>query len=112
MIPSTSVSMRSWDSSVSPLSRSRRSREARASPGRLTTSSTMAWLTRIRETSGSGVPLTSFSNVPWPQETKPSGGFLRWTRLSFFGSSPALRTSRAFSISCSGASTTTCPIVS
>ncbi len=76
------------------------------------TSSTMAWLTRMRETSASGVPVESLVNVPSPHDTKPSGAFLRWILRCFLTSSPALRTSRAFSMSCSGASTMTWPTVS
>ena len=45
---------------------------------------------------GLSVPAaTSFSNVALPQETKPSGGFLRCTRLSFAGSPPAFASRRA-----------------
>src|ERR1700684_4218218 len=42
----------------------------------------------------------------------PSGGFLRTTLRRFFGSSPALASSRSFSTTCSGARTTTPPVVS
>ena len=41
----------------------------------------------------------------------PCGGFLRTTLRRFFGSSPALASGFAFSITCSGACTTTVPIV-
>ena len=42
----------------------------------------------------------------------PSGGFLRTTLRRFFGSSPALASRRSFSTTCSGACTTTRPVVS
>ena len=77
--------------------------------GRAITLSSIAWLTRIRETSGSGSAATSRSKVSSVQVTWPSGAFLRCTRLSFFGSSPAFSTSRAFSTTWSGACTTTVP---
>ncbi len=67
----------------------------------------IAWLTRIFDTSASGVALRRRSNVSSVQLVTPSGGFLRWIRLIFFGSSPAFATRRAFSIVCSGACTTT-----
>ena len=67
----------------------------------------MAWSTRIRDTSGSGVASRSRANVSSVQLTTPSAGFLRWIRRSFFGSSPAFATARALSIACSGACTTT-----
>ncbi len=62
--------------------------------------------------SGSGWASTSRSNDAALQFTNPAGAFLRTTFLSFFGSSPALRTATSFSISWSGASTTTVPAVS
>ena len=46
------------------------------------------------------------------QDTKPSGGFLRWTLRSFLGSSPALASALWFSTTWSGAWTTTAPDVS
>ena len=64
------------------------------------------------EVSGSGSAETSFSNDFSPHDTKPCGAFFLTMRLRFFSSSPALRTAAAFSISCSGASTTTVPAVS
>ena len=67
----------------------------------------IAWLTRILETSVSGVALRRRSNVSSVQPTTPSAGLERWSLRSFFGSSPALATARAFSIACSGACTTT-----
>ena len=54
-----------------------------------------------------GVPWMRFSNVCSDQPTKPSGACLRLSFFRFFGSSPALATAMAFSISCSGAWTTT-----
>ena len=71
------------------------------------TLSTMACVTRIRDTSGSGGAATRRSKVSSDQATKPSGGFLRCTLRSFLGSSPALARFRAFSMVCSGAWTTT-----
>ena len=62
--------------------------------------------------SGSGSACTSRSKVGSPQDTKPSGAFFFTIRLSFFSSSPALRRSRSFSTSWSGACTTTVPAVS
>ena len=76
------------------------------------TLSNIAWVTRIRETSGSGSAATSRSKASSVHVTWPSGAFLRCTRFSFFGSSPAFFTSRAFSTMCSGACTTTVPAVS
>ena len=76
------------------------------------TFSSMAWLTVKLEVSGSGSAATSRSKVGWPQETKPSGGFLRTTLRRFFGSSPALASAFSFSTTCSGACTTTRPLVS
>jgi hypothetical protein len=65
------------------------------------------WLTRILETSASGVAPRSRSNVSSVQPTTPSAGLERWSLRSFFGSSPALAAARALSIACSGACTTT-----
>ncbi len=83
-----------------------------ASPGRLITFSSIAWLTANRDFSGSGSAATSRSKVGWPQDTKPSGGFLRTTLRRFFGSSPAFFSAASFSTTCSGAWTTTVPTVS
>ena len=51
-----------------------------------------------------------------PQDTKPSGGFFLTTWRSFFWSSPnfavALAIALTFSMTCSGACTTTVPAVS
>ena len=63
-------------------------------------------------TSGSGSASTSRSKVDSLQFTNPCGAFLRTTFFSFFGSSPALAIEAAFSISWSGAITTTVPAVS
>ena len=76
------------------------------------TFSTMAWVTLKLDVSGSGSAATSRSNVGFPQDTKPSGGFLRTTLRRAFGSSPALARARSFSTTCSGAWTTTRPEVS
>ena len=62
--------------------------------------------------SGSGSAMTSRSYEASPHVICPAGAFLRTMRLSFLASSPALRTETSFSISCSGASTTTVPAVS
>ena len=67
----------------------------------------IAWLTRMRDTQRLGAALRSRSNVSSVQLTAPSGALTFCTRLSFFGSSPALASRRAFSIVCSGACTTT-----
>ena len=85
---------------------------AKASPGRPMTFSSMAWLTAKLDFSGSGSAATSRSNVGRPYPTVPSGGFLRTTLRRFFGSSPALARARSLSITCSGACTTTRPVVS
>ena len=58
------------------------------------TLSTMACVTRIRDTSGSGGAATRRSKLSSDQVTKPSGGFLRCTLRSFLGSSPALAVPR------------------
>ncbi len=83
-----------------------------ASPLLLRTLRIIAWLTENVEVSCSGSAATSRSNVLSLHDTKPSGGFVRTTRLSFFGSSPAFATRFAFSTSWSGACTTTVPTVS
>ncbi len=81
----------------------------------------IALSTRIREPSFSGSPATSLSKVCSLQTTVPSGGFLSWgldfffanfCELSalFFASDFALAFS--FSMTCSGAWTTTNPAVS
>ena len=77
----------SWLSSISTRSVST------GSAGWLMTLRIIAWLTRIRETSGSGCALRRRSNVSSVQLTTPSAGFVRWILRSFFGSSPALATS-------------------
>jgi len=49
----------------------------------------------------------------WPQAMNPSGGFLRTTLRRFFGSVAGLgQAGRSFSTTCSGACTTTRPVVS
>ncbi len=63
-------------------------------------------------TSGSGSASTRRSNDPRPQLTTPVGAFLRTIFLRFAASSPALRSAASFSISHSGAITTTVPEVS
>ncbi len=83
--------------------------EAKQSPGRLITLSSMAWLTPKLDFSGSGSAATSRSKVGRPQETRPGGGFLRTTLRRFFGSSPAFASARSFAMTCSGAWTTTQP---
>ena len=85
---------------------------AKASPRRLMTPSSMAWLTWNREVSGSGSAATSFSNVASLQDTAPSAGFFRTTLRRFFGSSPALASAFSLATTCSGACTTTLPTVS
>ena len=62
------------------------------SPGRLSTCRSMPWVTRNRETSGSGGAATSFRNVSTLQLTNPSGGF-RFTSLLAFAGSVAARAS-------------------
>ncbi len=66
----------------------------------------------MRETSGSGSASTSRWNCSSVQVTNPSGGFLRCTLRCFLGSSPAFCSARWFSMTCSGACTTTDPDVS
>jgi hypothetical protein len=84
---------------------------ANASPGRATTFSSIEWVTAKLDASGSGGAATSRSNVGLPQDTNPFGGTLRTTLRRFFGS-PARFSARSFSITCSGACTTTVPDVS
>ena len=67
----------------------------------------IAWLTRMRDCSDSGIALRSRSKVSSVQLTTPSGALTFWTRLAFFVVAAALATRRAFSIVCSGAWTTT-----
>ena len=85
---------------------------SKALPGRAITDSSIAWVTRKREVSGSGSEAISFSKVVSVQPTKPSGAFLRTTLRRFFGSSPALASAFSFSMTCSGACATTKPAVS
>ena len=67
--------------------------------------------TFIRDGSGSGVPDTSLSKVCSDQTTVPSGGFFSWGLLFFLGFDSFLAADFAlafsFSITCSGAWTTT-----
>ncbi len=81
-------------------------------PARASTLSTMAWLTWNWLVRGSGSASRSRSKVESVQFTAPAGAFLRTTFLSFFGSSPALASSLRFSMTCSGAMTSTSPTVS
>ncbi len=76
------------------------------------TLSSIEWLTLKLEVSGSGSAATIFSNDASPQETNPSGAFLRVNLRRFFGSSPIFASALAFSTTCSGACTTTPPTVS
>ena len=103
---------RCWAPGCSWLSRSSERIAANGSPGRVMTLSRVEWLTRIRETIASGSAATSLSKVCSLQVTAPSGGFLRWTLRRFLGSSPALASAFSFSMTCSGACTTTVPEVS
>ena len=72
----------------------------------------MECVMRRRGFSVSGTASIRRSKVCLFQVTKPSGGCFFLILRSFFGSSPALATSFAFSMSCSGASATTMPSVS
>jgi hypothetical protein len=69
--------------------------------------SNIACETWKRDCSGSGDAATSRSYVRSLHVTKPSGAFFLTTLRRFFGSSPAFASALAFSISCSGAYTTT-----
>src|SRR6266511_1258687 len=103
---------RRWAGRSSWLSVRRCRIAANASPGRPITLSSMAWLTVNCDVSGSGSASISRSNVGLPYPIEPSGGFFRTTLRRFFGSSPAFASARSLSITCSGAWTTTVPIVS
>src|ERR1019366_7950999 len=96
----------------SSLSVSRCRIAVKSTTGRAIKLSSMAWLTVKLDVSGSGSAATSRCKVGTPQETNPSGGLLRTTRRRFFGSSPALARAFSFSTTCSGACTTTLPVVS
>ena len=63
-------------------------------------------------TSSSGSAVSRRSYVDSDQVVRPCGADFLRSRLSFFGSVPARWRSRKFSISCSGAWTTTVPSVS
>ena len=78
-----------------------------ASPGWLTTLRMKAWLTRMRETSGSGTASRRRAKVSSVQLTVPSGAFFVATLRRFLGSSPALASARVRSMTSSGACTTT-----
>ncbi len=94
---------------------SRRS-TGKASSSRERTLTSIALSTFIRETSGSGTPATSLSKVCSVQTTVPSGGFLRFGLDFFLGLAAFLASdfalARSFSMTCSGACTTTYPAVS
>ena len=99
---------------------SRRS-TANASSGRDRTLTSIALSTFIRDDSRSGSPATSLSKVCSVHTTVPSGGFLSWG-LDFFLASCWARSAWflasdfafafSFSMTCSGACTTTKPAVS
>jgi hypothetical protein len=78
--------------------------------------STIAWVTVKLLVRGSGSAATSRSKVGLPHETMPSGGFFFTTRRRAKAASPALARALAkdfsFSMTCSGAWTTTRPAVS
>ena len=100
---------------------SRRS-TGKASSGRDRTLTSIALSTRIRDASRSGSPATSLSKVCSVHTTVPSGGFLSWGLDFLFASfcgarAPAFFASDfafafSFSMTCSGACTTTNPEVS
>src|SRR6266700_43856 len=100
---------RRWAGRSSWLPVSRCRIDANASPGRAITLSSIAWLTAKLDLSGSGSAATSRSNVGWPHETRPGGGFFRTTLRRFLGSSPALASAFSLAMTCSGAWTTTMP---
>ena len=79
------------------------------SPPRPITLMSIAAVSCKCEVSGSGSASTSLSKDPRPQLTTPVGAFLRTIFLRLAGSSPALRSAASFSISQSGAITTTLP---
>ena len=100
---------RRWAGRGSSLSVTSLTSAAQPSPGRSRTLSRVAWLTRSWETSGSGGEATSLSNTASSQATKPFGG-LDLTSLRVRRGSPATFFSAcSFSITCSGACTTTRP---
>lgn len=72
----------------------------------------MALVICMDEVSVSGSASTSLRKDGSPHETKPSGAFLRTILRRFLGSSPAFSSALRFSLSCSGACTTTVPAVS
>ena len=90
-----------------------RCRTARnASPGRATTLSSSECVIRKWLISGSGWACTSRSKVSLPQETVPGTAFFFTIFLRLAGSLVALAAIRSFSMTCSGACTTTVPEVS
>ena len=80
--------------------------------GRASTLSTMACVTAKLEVRGSGGASRSRSKVLSVQLTAPSGAFLRTILRCLRGSSPALASALRFSMTWSGAMTTTSPSVS
>ena len=81
-------------------------------PSRAITLSSIACVTRNRDTSASGSAATSRSNVSSVQVTEALGRLLALHLRCFFGSSPAFASAFWFSTTCSGACTTTVPAVS
>jgi hypothetical protein len=73
--------------------------DAKASPGRAMTLSSMECETTRFDVRGSGSAATSRSWVFSVQETKPSGAFFRTTFRRFLSSSPALASALRFSTS-------------
>ena len=69
----------------------------------------MAWVTLKLDARGSGGAATSRLNVPSSQWTKPLGGLAFTTLRRLAWSVPARATARSFSLTCSGACTTTLP---
>ena len=70
------------------------------------------WLTAKLDVSGSGGDVRRRVKVGSPHETVLGGGFFLTRRLSFWGSPAAFATILAFWMACSGACTTTVPLVS
>ena len=110
-----------WVRRSSWLSISSRRITANASSSRAATLTSMALSTFIRDRNGSGAPATSLSKVASVHTTVPAGGFVScafdfrfasWCSLiaAFFAAAFALAFS--FSMTCSGAWTTTYPAVS
>ncbi len=76
-------------------------------PGRDSRLMIVACVIRIREVSSSGRPVVRCSKVFSDHDTKPAGGCFFVTFRRFFGSSPAFARAFVFSMTCSGACTTT-----